>query len=88
LHFLHLRDTLDSLTQWQRMFLCRFVVEGRSQIKDFEVGQFRATWDSEMTVLIEKGVIKEYHRAGVYELLPAYREYLQQNLDLDTGRLS
>ena len=55
-----IRDNLNSLTDWQRKFLLRFIVEGRTQIPEFEVGQFKAAWDFEMAVLVEKGIVKEH----------------------------
>jgi heme exporter protein D len=82
-----IRDTLETLTDWQRMFLLRFIIEQRSQIPEFDVGQFRAVWDFEMAVLVEKGVVKDYRHAGVYEIAPVYREYLAHNWDPESGTL-
>lgn len=84
---LAIRNKLESLTDWQRKFLLRFVVEGRTQIPTFEVGQYRAAWDFEMAVLIEKGIVQEHRRAGVYEIIPRYLKYLQENWDPKAGTL-
>ena len=81
------RASLESLTEWQRKFLLRFVVEDRTQIPEFEVGQFKATWDFEMAVLVEKGIILEHRRAGVFEIQPVYLEYLKANWNPKTGTL-
>jgi hypothetical protein len=81
------RRTLESLTDWQRRFLLRFIVEGRTQIPEFEVGQFRAAWDFQMDVLVQKGVVRQHRRAGVYEIEPVYLEYLQENWDPQNGTL-
>ncbi len=83
-----LRGNLDKLTEWQRQFLLRFLVEGRRQIPEFEVGAYKATWDFEMAVLIEKRVII-HHRGGggVYEIAPAYHDYLQEHWNAETGNL-
>ena len=81
------RNNLESLTAWQRQFLLRFITEGRTQIPEFEVGQYRAAWDFEMSVLVEKGIIQEHHRAGVYEIEPVCLVYLKQNWNPATGEL-
>jgi hypothetical protein len=81
------RSNLDSLTDWQRRFLLRFIVEHRTQIPEFEVGGFKAAWDFEMAVLTKKGIIKEHRRAGVFEIEPVYHQYLLEHWNPDTGAL-
>lgn len=81
------REVLDSLTDWQRRFLLRFVVEKRSQIPEWEVGGFQAVWDAEMEVLQRKGIIIS-HPSGMYEIRPNYLAYLRENWNPDTGELS
>jgi hypothetical protein len=83
----HIRRTLDSLTEWQRQFVLRFITERRTQSPDFEVGEYRAIWDSEMEVLVEKRVIRRHRRAGVYEIEPVYHDYLLDNWDPNDGTL-
>ncbi len=82
-----IRDNLDSLTDWQRKFLLRFIVENRRQIPAFEVGRFKAAWDFEMAVLVEKGIVKEHRRAEVFEIEPLYRDYLIEHWNRETGAL-
>lgn len=82
-----IRTTLNGLSDWQRRFLLRFIDEERTQIPEFEVGLYKAAWDFEIEVLIEKKIIKEHRRAGVYEINPVYRDYLEQNLDRERGIL-
>jgi hypothetical protein len=82
-----IRNTLESLSDWQRWFLLRFIVEGRRQIPDFEVGDFKAAWDFEMDVLIAKGIVRQY-RGGVYEIVPTYYEYLKKNWNPQAGTLA
>lgn len=82
-----IRANLESLTDWQRRFLLRFITEGRTQIPEFEVGQFKATWDFEMAVLVEKGIVKEHRRAGVFEIEPVYHQYLIEHWNRETGAL-
>ncbi len=83
----NIRENLNSLTDWQRKFLLRFIVEDRRQIPEFEVGQYRAVWDFEMAVLIEKGIVKEHRQAGVYEIEPHCYDYLKENWNPQTGTL-
>lgn len=78
---------LDTLTDWQRRFLVRFIVENRMQIPEFEVGPYKATWDFEMGVLIDKGIVKKHTGARVYEIDPIYYDYLKENWDPETGAL-
>lgn len=82
-----IRDNLESLTKWQRGFLLRFITEDRTQIPEFEVGQFKAAWDFEMAILVEKGVVREHGRAGVFEIEPAYYQYLIEHWNQQTGAL-
>lgn len=84
----HIRRTLESLTDWQRSFVLRYIVERRTQIPDFEVGEYRAAWDYEMEMLVQKGVVRKHRRAGVYEIDPQYYDYLLDNWDSATGTLS
>jgi hypothetical protein len=83
-----IRNNLESLTDWQRRFLLRFIVERRTQIPEFEVGQYKAAWDFEMAVLVEKGIVIEHRRAGVYEIEPSYHAYLRDHWQQDTGELA
>ena len=82
-----LRNNLESLSDWQGKFLLRFIVEGRRQIPEFEVGRYKAAWDFEMGVLIEKGIVKEHRQARVYEIEPHYHDYLKENWNPETGAL-
>ena len=81
------RNNLETLTNWQRKFLLRFIVERRTQIPEFEVGRFKAAWDFEMDVLIEKGIVKEHSSAGVFEIEPVYHQYLLEHWSPQTGAL-
>lgn len=72
-------NAVKSLSPWQMGFLRRFVDEGRSQIPEWKVGQFRAVWGPEVEVLIRKGIVLN-HR-NVYEVVPEYRQYLQDSLE-------
>jgi hypothetical protein len=82
-----IRDNLDNLTDWQRKFLLRFIVEDRRQIPEFELGQFKAGWDFEVAVLVKKRIVKEHRRAGVYEIEPIYLDYLKANWNPEAGTL-
>jgi hypothetical protein len=84
----HIRRTLESLTAWQRGFVLRYLVERTTQIPEFRVGAYRATWDYEMEMLVQKGVVREHRRAGVYEIDPQYHDYLLDHWDPVTGTLS
>ena len=83
-----IRTDLFSLTDWQRGFLIRFIKEGRNQIADYEVGGHAAVWEPKMRVLVNKRIIKQHSRAGVYEIEPDYLEYLNEHWDADSGTLS
>jgi len=83
-----IQTTLLNLSPWQRQFVLRFVLEHRTQIPDFEVGGYRMAWDSEMAVLIHKRIIKEIPGSGVYEITPIYYNYLIQNWNPQTGKLT
>lgn len=78
---------LDSLTEWQRSFLVRFVVENRMQMPEWEVGGYRALWGPEMDVLLAKQIIRQ-HGGGMYEIEAAYYDYLNRNWDPETRRLA
>ncbi len=82
-----IRRNLQGLSPWQRQFLLRFVVEGRTQIPAFEVGEYRAAWDFEMDVLLSKRIIIE-HSSEVYEIQPSYLEYLKHNWNPEKGELA
>jgi hypothetical protein len=82
-----IRENLESLSDWQRKFMLRFIVERRTQIPEFEVGQFKATWDFEMAVLVEKRIVKEHRSAGVFEIEPLYRQYLIEHWNPESGAL-
>lgn len=84
-----IRDNLVSLTNWQRGFLLRFIVENRRQIPEFEVGTYKATWDFEVEVLIEKGIIKEHSSSGVdvHEIEPLYYAFLKERWNPQAGTL-
>ena len=77
-------DTLESLTEWQRSFVFRYIVEGTTQIQEYEIGGYKAVWGSEVQMLIQKGVIHQHRRAGVYEIDSAYRKFLELHLDSDS----
>lgn len=83
-----IRATLLNLSPWQIRFLQRFILERRTQIPDYEVGQYRAVWDSEMEVLIQKRVVTEIPGSGVYEIRPIYCDYLIRNWNPETGDLA
>jgi hypothetical protein len=80
-------ETLSGLTDWQRRFVTRYLTERTTQIADFEVGGYRAAWDFEMEMLVQKGVVHHHGRARVYEIDPHYRKFLEMHLDLDSGKL-
>jgi len=82
------RDNLDSLTEWQRGFLLRFIVENRRQIPEWEVGQYRAAWDFEMSVLLNKRIVKAHSQSGtVYEIEPLYYAYVKEHWNPRSGTL-
>jgi hypothetical protein len=70
-----MEQTLTCLTPWQRAFLLRLLREGRRQIPEWEVGQYRAAWDFEMEVLVRKGIV--YDHGGMYEIAPDYYRCVQ-----------
>jgi len=83
-----IRDNLDSLTEWQRSFLRRFLAENRRQIPEWEVGQYRAAWDFEMSVLLNKRIVKAHSQSGtVYEIEPLYYVYLKEHWNPHTSTL-
>jgi hypothetical protein len=82
-----IRAKLFRLSPWQRSFIQRFVLENRNQIPEFEVGQYKAAWDFEMAVLIDKGIVREIPRSGVYEINTTYYNYLMQHWDPRTDDL-
>jgi len=82
-----IRATLFTLTPWQKKFLLRFVQEGRTQIPEWEVGEYKAAWDFEMEVLLSKRIVREISGSGVYEISPIYHDYLIRNWRPETGDL-
>lgn len=82
-----IRDTLVGLTEWQRSFVLRFIVQNQRLIAFFEVGGYSAVWEPEMDVLLRKRVIV-LHPGGMYELSAKYRLYLDQHWDQETGTLA
>ena len=82
------RSNLETLTGWQGQFLLRFLVEGRAQIPEWEIGGYKAVWGSEVEVLITKGMLKAHRHAGVYEIEPIYRDYLKQHWNPEAGTLA
>jgi len=82
-----IRATLFTLTPWQKKFLLRFVQEGRTQIPEWEVGEYKAAWDFEMAVLISKRIVTEILGSGMYEINPIYYNYLVRHRRPDTGEL-
>lgn len=83
-----IRHNLSGVTEWQRQFLLRFIVEKRTQIAEFQIGGYRAAWDFELGVLLSKGIVHEHTRAGVYEFDPLYCNYLIENWDPAAGTLA
>jgi len=83
-----IRQNLLSLTDWQWQFVLRFIVEGRAQIHEHEIGVYRALWEDELRVLVSKGIVRRHLNTSVYELDLAYREYLEQNWDPESGALA
>ncbi|SRR5258706_4245467 len=84
---IQIRNTLGTLTDWQRSFVLRFITEDRMQINEWEVGGYKAIWGPELDVLCAKGIIIE-HRRGVLEIVPEYWQYLQAFWDPATQKLS
>ncbi|WP_425399081.1 hypothetical protein [Aeoliella sp.] len=85
---LRLLDTLLSLTNWQRSFVLRYIEEGTTQIHEYEIGGHKVVWGPEVEMLVRKGIIRQHRRAGVYEIVPAYLNYLRTHWDPQTGKLS
>lgn len=83
-----IRHNLKGLTEWQRQFLLRFIVEQRMQMAEFEIGGYKAAWDFELEVLLSKGIVHKHSSASVYEIDPRYHEYLQKNWDPASGTLA
>jgi hypothetical protein len=77
---------LQNLTDWQRSFLLRFVVEDRTQIPEWEIGGYQAVWGPEVEVLLAKGILIRYG-SGVFELNPVFWAFLQNYWDPETSRL-
>lgn len=84
---LQIRDTLDSLNDWQRSFVLQFIVQGKTQIHEHEIGGFKSVWGSEVEMLVRKGVIIKHRRPDVYEIFPAFRKYLDAHWDPVSGTL-
>jgi len=84
----HILRAIESLTEWQQGFVLRYIVENTTQIQEFEVGEYHAVWKPEMEMLIQKGVIRRHRKARVYEIEPAYRDYLLEHWDQQTEILS
>jgi hypothetical protein len=83
-----IRENLDSLTEWQRSFLLRFIVENRRQIPEWDVGQYGAAWDFEMSVLLNKRIVKAHSQSGtVYEIEPLYYAYVKEHWNPCTSTL-
>jgi hypothetical protein len=80
-------QTLDSLTAWQRSFLVRFITNDTMQIKEWEVGQYKAVWGPEVDVLCAKGIIIRHH-GGVLEIVQKYWQFLQAFWDAESERLN
>lgn len=83
----HIVHTLDSLTDWQRGFVLRYIVEGTTQLQEYEIGGYKAVWGPEVEMLVQKGVIREHRSAGVYEIAVAYRNFLRTHWDPETEML-
>lgn len=79
--------TLESSTDWQRSFVIRYIVEGTTQIQEYEIGCYKVVWGPGVEMLVQKGVIREHRRAGVYEISPVFRKFLQAHWDPDSGML-
>ena len=52
-------DTIKRLSNWQKSFLINNIVQGKSQIKSFEIGGYKAVWGCEMEALIDKRIISK-----------------------------
>ena len=72
-----IRETLESLTEWQYDFLLRFVRERQHQIRSYEIGGYKAVWGPEMQVLISRDIVKQY--PGIYEINSRYYSYIEQD---------
>ena len=73
-------DTLNRLTDWQMGFLIKNVLQGKSQIKKYEIGGYEAIWGPEVDALRAKGIIT-YISLGNYEINPVYYDYINKYYD-------
>jgi len=67
---------LSRLTDWQKEFIIDMVTQGKSQIKAYEIGVYKAAWDLEMEALIAKKIIRELSFEN-YEIDPEYYDYIK-----------
>lgn len=72
-------ENLQLLSDWQKGFLARFIVENRSQIHEYEIGNFKVAWGPEIEVLCAKRILRKY-RGGVYEIDERYRQAVAEIL--------
>jgi len=67
-------NDLNSLSDWQKRFLLRNIMQGKSQVKSFEIGDYEAIWRPEMDVLVSKKIVTKF-RYGIYEINPDYFDW-------------
>jgi len=87
-HNEHIRDQLSTLSDWQMRFLIGMVLSNKHQIKYYEIGQWSATWEDDLRVLINKRIMKQYDMTSTYEIMPDYFQYIKDNYDTKTGTLN
>lgn len=80
-----IRRDLESLSEWQRKFVLRFLVEGKMQMHEYEIGGYKGVWGPEIDVLVNKRIVKHHPREGVYEIESCYYDYVRQNFSPETG---
>ena len=73
-------DTLNRLTDWQKGFLIRNIMRRKSQIKGYEVGDYKLVWQDEMEALITKGIVTEISFDN-YEINAPYYDYIEKHFD-------
>lgn len=70
-------ETFNRLTDWQKKFLITNILQGKSQIKEYEIGGYKAVWEYDINALMGKRIINELS-FGNYEINPAYYDYIEK----------
>jgi hypothetical protein len=80
-------ENLNSLTDSQRQLLLRYVETNTRQLQEHQIGLYRIVWESDVRVLMAKGMVRHHSSAGVYEIVPEYFDIVQ-GLNCEARQLS